>query len=88
MQLCEFGNDKFVVLKMLYDRQMPYKKQKYASLTQQELADLCHFSKSKCVAIVKWLIENNFVIHYLDMKNKYQITDAGLSVIKMMKKEF
>ena len=88
MQLLEFANDKYKVLAILHSRQMPYKKQKYASLTQQELADLCHFSKSKCVAIVKWLIENNFVIHYLDMKNKYQITDAGLCVIKMMKKEF
>ena len=88
MQFSEFANDRYKVLAMLYSRQMPYKKEKYASLTQQELADLCCFSKVKCTGIVKWLIDNGFVVNFDNKKNKYQLTEKGKLVIKQMKKEF
>ena len=87
MQFLEFSNDKYKVLAMLHSRQMPYRKERYASLTQQELADLCCFSKVKCTGIVKWLIDNGFVINYDGKKNKYQLTDKGKSVVKQMNKE-
>lgn len=87
MQMSVFANDKFKVLNILSERQMPYKKEKYASITQQELADLCKFSKNKSTSIVKWLIEEGFVCNYDNKKNKYQITERGKSVLKIMKKE-
>lgn len=87
MQLKEFANDKLLVLNTLYERQMPYKKGKYVSITQQELADLCHFSKAKSSGIVKWLIENGFVEKYQDNRSRYSVTEKGKNIIKIFKKE-
>lgn len=83
----EFANEKFFVLNQLNSMQLQYKKEKYVSITQQELADVCHFSKKKTNDYVKWLIENGFVCNYNNKKNKYQITEKGKSLIKIMKRE-
>ena len=37
--------------------------------------------------IRQWLIENGLVVNYDNRKNKYQITDKGKSVLKIMNKE-
>ena len=87
MQLDFFSNDNYKVLKTLSDRQMKYKDEKYASITQQELADVCQFSKGKCTKIVKKLLDEGFISNYNNRKNKYKITERGKLVIKLMTKE-
>jgi predicted transcriptional regulator len=84
----EFGNKKFNVLYKLNEMQLQYRKEKYVSITQQELADVCHLSKAKCNEYVQWLIANGLVVNYDNRKNKYQITDKGKSILKIMNKEF
>ena len=44
--LIDFTNDKYKLLKFLYDNQIEIKNNKYIALSQQEIADSLHFSKN------------------------------------------
>ena len=47
INLVDFTNDKYKLLKFLYDNQIEIKNNKYIALSQQEIADSLHFSKNK-----------------------------------------
>ena len=82
-----FANERYKVLKELNDRVLKYKDEKYATITQQELADVCKFSKTKSNRIVRELIAAGCVVNYKNKKNKYQITETGKAVLKIFNKE-
>lgn len=45
LNLGRFINDKYKILKFLFDNQIEVKNVKYIVLSQQEIADSLHFSK-------------------------------------------
>ena len=52
INLIQFTNDKYKILKFLYDNQIEIKNKKYVALSQQEIADSLHFSKNKTNKII------------------------------------
>lgn len=80
MSLELFANDKYIILKLLKDNQITIKEETYVSLSQQEIADLAHFSKQKTNKILNELIENNYVNS--TVRGKYIITESGMKVIE------
>lgn len=47
INLVDFTNDKYKLLKFLYDNQIEIKNNKYIVLSEQEIADSLYFSKNK-----------------------------------------
>ena len=74
INLIDFTNDKYKILKCLYDNQIKVKNVKYIVLSQQELADILHFSKNKTNKIIQELKKDNFIDSYNNIKGKYIIT--------------
>ena len=56
-----FANDRYTILKLLKENQIKIKEETYASLSQQEIADLAHKSKLKTNRILNELIEAGFL---------------------------
>ena len=83
-----FGNDNYKVLKFLYDIQIPIEntEEKYIFLSQQEIANMVQFSKTKINAIMQDLKRKGFIDNYNKKRGKYIITDIGKQVIELMEK--
>lgn len=83
-----FGNDNYKVLKFLYDIQIPIEntEEKYIYLSQQEIANIIRFSKTKINAIMQDLKRKGFIDNYNKKRGKYIITDIGKQVIELMGK--
>lgn len=83
-----FGNDNYKVLKFLYDIQIPIEntEEKYIFLSQQEIANMVQFSKTKINAIMQDLKRKGFIDNYKKKRGKYIITDIGKQVIELMGK--
>ena len=83
-----FGNDNYKVLKFLYDIQIPIEntEEKYIYLSQQEIANIICFSKTKINAIMQDLKRKGFIDNYNKKRGKYIITDIGKQVIELMGK--
>ena len=83
-----FGNDNYKVLKFLYDIQIPIEntEEKYIYLSQQEIANIIRFSKTKINAIMQDLKRKGFIDNYKKKIVKYIITYIGKKVIELMEK--
>ena len=86
--LIDFTNDKYKLLKFLYDNQIEIKNNKYIALSQQEIADSLHFSKNKTNKIMQELKKDNFIDTFNNTKGKYFITDKGNKVIAVIEKKY
>lgn len=81
-----FSNHRYRVLKTLSDNQIKIKNDLYVPLSQQEIADISHFSKSKTNNILKELMENEYIFAYNNKRGKYALTDKGKKALKLMQK--
>jgi hypothetical protein len=88
INLIDFTNDKYKTLKCLYDNQIKVKNIKYIVLSQQELADILHFSKNKTNKIIQELKKDNFIDSYNNIKGKYIITNKGNKVVEIIEKKY
>ena len=88
INLVQFTNDKYKILKFLYDNQIEIKNKKYVALSQQEIADSLHFSKNKTNKIIQELKKDNFIDSYNNTKGKYIITDKGNKVIGVIERKY
>lgn len=88
INLVQFTNDKYKILKFLYDNQIEIKNNKYVTLSQQEIADSLHFSKNKTNKIIQELKKDNFIDSYNNTKGKYIITDKGNKVIGVIERKY
>ncbi|MDF2844262.1 MAG: hypothetical protein K0R00_2688 [Herbinix sp.] len=79
-----FVNDRYIVLKSLYEHQIDINGVMICPITQQELADNMGFSKAKVNLILNELITNQFVQFYNNSKGRYVLTDNALRVIKKL----
>lgn len=80
-----FTNDKYRLLKWIADNEVQYRKAKYLSSSQQEIADTLHYSKSKTNKYINELIQLNYLKRYKE-KGKYALTKNGNAVIKIIEK--
>ena len=81
-----FANDRFKLLKLLCDNQIKVKDNYYVALSQQEIADIAHFSKLKTNKLLNELIDNEFVAYFNGKRGKYMITDKGHKVLYLIQK--
>ena len=87
INLIDFTNDKYKLLKFLYDNQIEIKNNKYIVLSQQEIADSLHFSKNKTNKIMQELKKDNFIDTFKNTKGKYIVTKNGEKVVKIIESE-
>ncbi len=80
-----FTNDKYRLLKWIADNEVQYRKAKYLSSSQQDIADTLHFSKSKTNKYMNELIRANFLKRYKE-KGKYALTNEGYKAINIIGK--
>lgn len=86
--LVDFTNDKYRILKFLYDNQVQVKNNKYIVLSQQEIADMNHFSKNKINKIIQELKKDGFIESFNNTKGKYIITKKGNKVIDVIENKY
>ena len=86
--LIDFTNDKYKLLKFLYDNQIEIKNNKYIALSQQEIADSLHFSKNKTNKIMQELKKDNFIDTFNKTKGKYIVSDKGNKVIGVIERKY
>ena len=80
-----FTNDKYRLLKWIADNEVQYRKAKYLSSSQQEIADTLHYSKSKTNRYMNELIKLNFLKRYKE-KGNYALTKQGYEAINIIGK--
>ena len=84
MKLTYFLNNRYELLKLLYDNQLEVKGDTYISLSQQEIADIAHFSKLKTNKIINELKDLDFVVPYRNIRGKYALTERALHLIQLI----
>ena len=88
INLVDFTNDKYKLLKFLYDNQIEIKNNKYTVLSQQEIADSLHFSKNKTNKIMQELKKDNFINTFNNTKGKYIVSDKGNKVVEIVVRKY
>ena len=82
-----FVNDKYRVLECMAQRQIVVGDASVVKLSQQEMADILGFTKSKVNAIVRELKEYGYITQ-VNARGKYALTEKATTEIqKMQNKE-
>lgn len=79
-----FVNDRYHILKILYENQVTIGNNVFTPITQEELATMMKWSKAKVNKVLNELIDNGYVAVFSGSKGRYQITDNGLEVMKKL----
>lgn len=79
-----FSNERYKLLKIIYDNRVDIKKDAYATLSQQEIADIAHISKLKANRIINELINAGFVYYYNNKRGKYAVSDIGHRAMELI----
>ena len=77
-----FLNSNYLILKVIKENEICVKKEKYLSLSQQEVADIIHISKYKLNKQINILIEKRFVKKYNNKNGKYALTKKSVELLK------
>ena len=80
MELKSFLNDKYILLKLLYDNQTMVLNKKVVPLTQSEISDVLGMSKAKVNYLIGELQEKKYIT--LESRGKYSILTKGLVLIE------
>ena len=75
-----FLNDKYRLLKLLYDNQTLVLNRKVIPLTQQEISAELGMSKAKVNSLIGNLQENGFIS--LETRGKYALLDKGILMVE------
>lgn len=82
-----FVNDKYRVLECMANRQISVNNERVVKLSQQEIADILHFTKTKVNIIIGELKTNGYITQ-LSTRGKYSLTEkANIELSKMGNKE-
>lgn len=82
-----FVNDKYKVLECMAQRQISVNDEAIIKLSQQEIADILGFTKTKVNNIIRDLKQNGYLAQ-LSSRGKYALTDAeNAEIRKMQSKE-
>lgn len=82
-----FSNDRYRILKLLSENQVKVKDVSYVSLSQQEIADMAHFSKLKTNKLLNELIDDGYIGLFNGKRGKYMLTEKGLKVLRIIQKK-
>ena len=81
-----FSNDRYSILKLLSENQVTIKESSYVTLSQQEIADMAHFSKLKTNKLLNELIQDGYVGLFNGKRGKYMLTEKGLKALHTIQK--
>ena len=81
-----FANDRYSLLKLLSENQVKVKDDFYVPLSQQEIADMAHFSKLKTNRLMNELIEDDYIGFFNGKRGKYVITNKGHKALHLIQK--
>ena len=82
-----FVNDKYRVLECMAQRQISVSGENVVKLSQQEIADILGFTKTKVNTIIRELKEYGYITQ-VNVRGKYALTEKANSEIqKMQSKE-
>lgn len=84
MDIKDFTNDNYIILKTLYDNQVTILNETQIPVSQLELAQALGFSKNKMYAVFKMLQEKGYVEAI--GKGKYRLTDTSIYIIETINK--
>lgn len=84
MSLEYFANDRYSILCILKENQVKIKDEEYIPLSQQEIADIAHFSKQKAGKILNELMTEGYVGKFKSLRGKYIVTLKGEQVIEIL----
>lgn len=77
-----FVNDRFQILKILYENQVTIGDNQFVPVTQEELAVLLECSKAKVNKVLNEVIDAGYVAVFNGSKGRYRITEKGLEAIQ------
>lgn len=75
-----FLNDKYKLLKLLYDNQTLVLNKKVIPLTQQEISEALGMSKAKVNSLIGDLQENGYIA--LETRGKYVLLEKGILMVE------
>lgn len=75
-----FLNDKYKLLKLLYDNQTLVLNKKVIPLTQQEISEAVGMSKAKVNSLIGDLQENGYIA--LETRGKYVLLEKGILMVE------
>lgn len=78
-----FVNDKYRVLECMANRQISVNNEQVVKLSQQEIADILHFTKTKVNTIIGELKSNGYIVQ-ISPRGKYTLTEKANSEFKKM----
>ncbi len=78
-----FVNDKYRVLECMANRQISVNNEQVVKLSQQEIADILHFTKTKVNTIIGELKSNGYIVQ-ISPRGKYTLTEKAKSEFKKM----
>jgi len=85
VHLTDFANDLYLILEILNTHQIEVEGESYVPLSQQEIAALANCSRPKINHMMKELMDHGYVKFYHKMRGKYQLTPAGLKVLRIFR---
>lgn len=80
-----FTNDRYLVLKILYEHQIEINNAEICPITQQEIADALGCSKAKVNMVLNKLIDKGYVQIYKNTKGRYVLTEDAKKIMKKLK---
>ena len=80
-----FTNNRYLVLKTLYEHQIEINNAEICPITQQEIADALGCSKEKVNMVLNELIDNGYVQIYNNTKGRYVLTEDAKKIMKKLK---
>ncbi len=78
-----FVNDKYRVLDCMANRQISVNNEQVIKLSQQEIADILQFTKTKVNTIIGELKTNGYIVQ-LSTRGKYALTDKANAELRKM----
>lgn len=78
-----FMNDKWKIIKVIYDNQMEIEGQKVCPLNQQEIANLAFCSKVKTNQTINEMINQNY-IKPTRLKGRYKLQEKGNEILEFV----
>lgn len=82
-----FTNDRYKILKIIFDNESEINNERYARLSQQEISELANFSKVKVNLLLNELISFGIVVMHKNLRGKYSVTSLGKKVIETLNRE-
>lgn len=80
-----FANDRYLVLKILYEHQIEINNAEICPITQQEIVDDLGCSKAKVNIVLNELNDNGYAQIYNNTKGRYVLTEDAKRIMKKLK---